>query len=98
MEIDTSRPNNRYTTQCKVDEEMSREEEKQIMCMKKLLLATNLDSCQDLLHYFHDIDAINDKYFNEINIFADQVDLVLFRATKSKNIFGKLKRLRSRRK
>jgi hypothetical protein len=76
----------RKTTYCKVDEEISREEEKQIMCIKKMLINTNLDNSQDLLHYFKDIEEINDKYFNEINIYADQVPFLICRAAKLRNI------------
>ena len=43
------------------------------MCIKKMLVNTNLESSQDLLHYFNNIESINEKYFNEINIYADQV-------------------------
>ena len=44
--------------------------------MKKLLIKTNLESCSDLMHYFNNIEETNDKCFNEINIYADQVRLL----------------------
>ena len=41
-----------------------------------MLIRANLDNCTDLMHYFDKIEDINEKYFNEINIYADQVSLL----------------------
>ena len=49
------------------------------------------------MHYFEKIEDINEKYFNEINIYADQVSLVLSRVTKLKNIL-KLPRQKSKKR
>lgn len=67
------------------------------MCIKKMLIRANLDNCTDLMHYFEKIEDINEKYFNEINIYADQVSLVLSRVTKLKNIL-KLPRQKSKKR
>ena len=34
------------------------------MCIKKMLIKTNLDNCSELLNYFENLEEINDKYFN----------------------------------
>jgi len=66
------------------------------MFVKKMMIRANLENCSDLLHYFDKIEDINEKYFNEINIYADQVCFILFRATKSKNIFKNMLRLKNK--
>ena len=66
------------------------------MFVKKMMIRANLENCSDLTHYFDKIEEINDKYFNEINIYADQVRFNIFRVTKSKNIFKKMLHLRNR--
>lgn len=50
-----------------------------------MLIETNLDTSQELINYFTNIQEINDKYFNEINIFTDQVSPFSLRATKYRN-------------
>lgn len=55
------------------------------MIIKKLLIQTNLENVSDLVHYFSSIQEINEQYFNEINIYADQVPALLFRLMKLRN-------------
>jgi hypothetical protein len=60
-----------------IEEETEFEEQKQIIVIQKLLSETRLDNCEELLYHFVNIEQINDKYFNEMAVYADQVTFVL---------------------
>jgi hypothetical protein len=86
IEIDNKNALNRSPTLKNIEEENQAYEQRQIITIRKMLIETGLENSEELLYYLQNIDSINEKSFNEMNIYADQVGVYSCRVMKSKSI------------
>jgi hypothetical protein len=86
IEIESKNAPNRSPTLKNIEEENQAYEQRQIITIRKMLIESGLEDSEELLYYLQNIESINEKSFNEMNIYADQVRLHSCRAMKSKSI------------